>query len=112
MKRLVLLVFAAAILSAQTPTAPRGQRPPRPGVQAAGVQIPVTELKPEAVFEVPGAPDWMVVEDNVWISNRPKNSVARLDPKTNTVAATIEVGKSPCSGITAAFGSVDRKSTR
>src|SRR5689334_6065819 len=104
MKRLLFLLFAVT-LYAQTP-APPGQRPPRPGVRTPGVQIPMTELKPEAVFDVPGAPDWMVVDENVWISNRPKNSVARLDPKTNTVAETIEVGKSPCSGIAAGFGSI------
>src|SRR5262249_31907463 len=60
-----------------------------------------------AVFPLPGTPDWQVVtEDGIWVSNGPKNTVHRLDAKTNQVAATIEVGKRPCSGLTAAFGSV------
>jgi virginiamycin B lyase len=64
-------------------------------------------LTPTAVFPVPGTPDWQVItEDAVWVSNGPKNTVHRLDPKTNQVVAAIEVGKRPCSGLAAGFGSV------
>jgi YVTN family beta-propeller protein len=80
--------------------------PPRPGVKTPGVKIPIARLKPEAVFAVPGAPDWIAVDEAVWISNKPKDTVARLDPKTNVVAATIPVGKRPCSGLAAGFGSL------
>ena len=79
----------------QTPSA--SQRPKRPGVSTPGVRIPITKLKPEAVYDVPGAPDWMAVDKEVWVSNSPKNSVSRLDPKTSAVMATITVGKHPCS---------------
>src|SRR4051812_21938129 len=72
------------------------QRPKRPGVTAPGVRIPITKLKPDAVYDVPGAPDWMAVDKEVWVSNSPKNSVSRLDPKTSAVMATITVGKHPC----------------
>src|SRR5207244_2352976 len=61
---------------------------------------------PDAVFDVPGAPDWIAVDDDVWISNAPKNNVVRLDPKTNQVAATIDVQHEPCSGLAAGFGSL------
>src|SRR4029079_8759484 len=70
-----------------------------------GVRIPITKLKPEAVYDVPGAPDWMAVDKEVWVSNSPKNSVSRLDPKGNTVT-TFTVGKHPCSGLAAGFGTV------
>jgi len=85
-----------------------GQAPPtpKPGVKTAGVKIPIERLKPDAVFPVPGSPDWIAVDEDVWISNKPKDSVARLNPATNTVAATIQVGKRPCSGVAAAFGSL------
>jgi virginiamycin B lyase len=79
---------------------------PKPGVKTAGVKIPIERLKPEAVFPYAGAPDWIAVDESVWVSNRPKDSVARLDPKTNTVAATIAVGKGPCSGLAVGFGSL------
>ena len=58
----------------------------------------MASLKPETVFEVPGSPDWIAVGDAVWISNKPKNSIARIDPKTNKVAETDRGGKAPCSG--------------
>src|SRR5919201_2197278 len=78
--------------------------PPKPGVSTPGVKIPIARLEPEAVFAVPGSPDWLALdpaENAAWVSNAPKNSVSRLDAKTNTVAATITVGKKPCSGLTA-----------
>lgn len=80
-----------------------------PPVQEAAlkaVQIPISRLKPEAVFEVPGVPDWLAIDDHVWVSNKPKDSITGMDPKTNKVAATIAVGKRPCSGLAAAFGSI------
>lgn len=85
-----------------------GQPPPapKPGVKTAGVKIPIERLKPDAVFPIPGSPDWIAVDEEVWISNKPKDSVARLNPTANTVAATIQVGKRPCSGLAAAFGSL------
>ena len=79
---------------------------PKPGVKTPGVKIPIERLKPDAVFPVPGAPDWIAVDEAVWISNKPKDRVVRLDAKSNTVAATIEVGKGPCSGLASGFGSL------
>jgi virginiamycin B lyase len=80
--------------------------PAKPGVKTPGIKIPIERLKPEAVFAVPGAPDWIAVDEAVWISNKPKDTVARLDPKTNTVVATVPVGKRPCSGLATGFGSL------
>lgn len=97
---LLLLPLAFVVQRGQTP------RPPRPGVKTPGVQIPMTALKPDAVFEVPGTPDWLAIDESVWVSNRPKNSVSRLDPKTNAVVDTISVGNLPCSGLAAGFGSL------
>ena len=82
--------------------------PAKPGVKTPGVKIPIERLKPEAVFAVPGSPDWLAADelDAVWVSNKPKDSVSRFDLKSNTVAATLQVGKQPCSGLVAAFGSL------
>lgn len=102
---------------AQEPTAPapaqsapaqtRPPRPPKPGVSTPGVKRDIAAITPIAVFPLPGTPDWQVVtEDGVWVSNGPKNTVHRLDAKSNQVVATVEVGKRPCSGLAAAFGSV------
>jgi virginiamycin B lyase len=99
---MVTIVMALLLGSAvsQPPAAPK------PGVTTAGVKIPIERLKPDAVFPVPGSPDWIAIDEDVWISDKPKDSVARLNPTTNTAAATIPVGKRPCSGLAAAFGSL------
>ena len=87
--------------------AARPPRPPRPGVSTPGVKRDISTLKPLAVFPVEGTPDWQAVTtDAVWVSNGPKNTVHKLDAKTNTVLATVAVGQKPCSGLVTAFGSV------
>jgi YVTN family beta-propeller protein len=83
-----------------------GQPQPKPGVKTPGVRIPITALKPEAIFEVPGSPDWIAIDDSVWISNMPKDAIVRIDPKTNKVAEAIATGKKPCSGLAVGFGSL------
>jgi virginiamycin B lyase len=85
----------------------RARRPPKPGVSTPGVKREMSTITPDAVFPVEGVPDWQVVTDDaIWVSNGPKNSVHRLDPKTNKVVAAVTVGKKPCSGLAAGFGSV------
>src|SRR5258706_5138619 len=96
MRFLILLLPLAALIAAD----------PKPGVKTPGVRIPITALKPDQIFEVPGSPDWILVEDSVWVSNKPKNSVARIDPKTNKVVGVINVGSKPCSGLAVGFGSL------
>jgi virginiamycin B lyase len=88
------------------PAMQNNDRPKRPGVKDASVKIPIERLKPDHVFDVPGNPDWIAIDEHVWVSNEPKNTVTRIDPKANTVVATIAVGKAPCSGLAAGFGSL------
>ncbi len=99
-------LFCAGLLGQSPPPTP--PRPARTGVKTPGVKIPIERLKPDAVFEVGGHPDWLAIDEAAWVSNEPKDSVSRLDPQINKVAATIELGsgKRPCSGLTAAFGSL------
>jgi YVTN family beta-propeller protein len=80
--------------------------PPKPGVKTPGVKIPIERLKPDAVFPYPGSPDWLVIDEAAWVSNSPHGSVAKMDPKTNTIGTPIATGKRPCSGLAVAFGSV------
>jgi virginiamycin B lyase len=89
-----------------SPTTQRSVRPPKPGVKTPGVQIPFASLKPDYEFPVPGAPDWIAVGESIWISNSPKNSVTRIDPKTNKIADTITGLNQPCSGLAIGFGSL------
>ena len=97
---------AAAPPPAEKKGGGRPARPPRPGVSTPGVKREMSTITPAAVISVPGTPDWQVMtEDAVWVSNGPKNTVHRIDVKTNEQVA-IEVGKRPCSGLAAGFGSV------
>jgi virginiamycin B lyase len=85
----------------------RQKRPPKPGVATPGVRREMSSITPLAVFPAEGSPDWQVMtEDAVWVTNGPKNTVHRLDPKSNMVAAVVTVGKRPCSGLAAGFGAV------
>src|SRR5690242_874196 len=89
----VAAMMAAALLSAQAPEdgPSRPARPPRPGVSTPGVKRDIAAVKPIASFPVEGNPDWQVVTDDaVWVTSGRKDIVARLDPKTNTVAAVVE----------------------
>jgi len=106
MRSMIRMLILVPILFSSLAQTPKPARPPRPGVKAPNVRVPMTELKPDAVFDVPGAPDWIAIDESVWVSNEPKHTVARLDPKSNKVLAIIPVGKEPCSGLTTGFGSL------
>lgn len=85
----------------------RPPRAPKPGVSTPGVKREIAGITPLAVFTTGGTPDWQVLTaDSVWVANGPMNTIHRLDPKTNQVVATVEVGKKPCSGLTEGFGSI------
>ncbi len=85
----------------------RPKRLPRPGVKTTGVRRDMSSITPDAVFPAEGTPDWQVsTKEAEWVSNAPKNTVHRMDPKSNTVTAVIAVGKKPCSGLAAGFGSI------
>jgi YVTN family beta-propeller protein len=106
-RTVVVGIAMVSVMFAQDAPKQRPQRPPRPGVSTPGVKREMSTITPTAVFPVEGVPDWQTVsEDAVWVSNGPKNTLHRLDSKTNKVIATIEVGKRPCSGLAAGFGSI------
>lgn len=95
------LVSASAFLGGEEPKFPK-----KTGVQTAGLQHDIAELKPIATFPVDGHPDWMAAaNDAVWVTSSNTNRVVRLDAKTNRTGATVTVAK-PCSGLAIGFGSL------
>jgi virginiamycin B lyase len=103
----------AIVVHAQVPEKKQSEKkrpkdPPRPGVNTPGVKRELSSIPPVAVFDTgSGTPDWQVLTDDaVWVANGPRNAIHRLDVNTNKIAATITVGKRPCSGLTAGFGSI------
>jgi virginiamycin B lyase len=104
---LTLALVPLFVAQGQAPAPNKGARkmPPKPGIP--GLSKPIDTLKPDAIFPVEGVPDWLTMtEDAAWVSNKPKDSISRMDVKSNKVVATIPVGKKPCSGLAAGFGSV------
>jgi virginiamycin B lyase len=102
MRRIAIFFALPLLVCAQVP-----KRTPRPGVSTPGVKREMSAIHPAASFPVEGTPDWQVITDDaVWVTNGPKNTIHRLDPKTNKVAAVVEVGPKPCSGLAAGFGSI------
>jgi YVTN family beta-propeller protein len=101
----------AVLVHAQAPEKKSEKKPkdrPRPGVSTPGVKREISSITPVAVFDTgSGTPDWQVLTgDAVWVANGPRNAIHRLDVNTNKIAATIPVGKRPCSGLAAGFGSI------
>ena len=102
MRRIAILIAAAALAVAQPARRPGA----RPGVSTPGVKREMSAMQPQAVFPVEGTPDWQVITDDaVWVTNGPKH-IHRLDPRTDQVVAAVEVGRKPCSGLAAGFGSI------
>jgi virginiamycin B lyase len=110
--RFAVACLALAVgINAQNADGPSNNAPsrlPRPGVNTPGVKRELSSIHPVAVFDPgSGAPDWQVLtDDSVWVANGPRNAIHRLDVNTNQLAATIPVGKRPCSGLAAGFGSI------
>src|SRR5437870_1767191 len=111
-RTMMLVAFASLVFGQDAPPAVekkgggRAPRPKPPGVSTPGVKREMTTITPTAVYSIPGTPDWQVTTAEAqWVSNGPKNTLHRMDPKTSKSIA-IEVGKRPCSGLAAGFGSV------
>jgi virginiamycin B lyase len=104
----VAALLAVSLLSAQdAPPLRKSRRPPPPGVATPGVKRDMGSIKPDFVIPIEGTPDWQVLtEDSVWVTNGPRNTIHRINAKTNQVEAAIPVGKRPCSGLAASFGSI------
>ena len=114
-KRLFVAVFLSLAVAAhaQGPEKKQSEKkgpknPPRPGVSTPGVKRDIASITPLAIFDAEsGTPDWQTLSDDaVWVTNGPRNVIHRLDVNSNKIAATITVGKRPCSGLATGFGSI------
>ena len=105
MKNHLLISVALAVVSTQLAT-PQTPHSAPPGITTPGIQIPLAKLKPDAIIPVPGAPDWIAVGEDVWVSNRPKSNVSRIDPGSNSVKQVVSDLPGACSGLAIGFGSL------
>jgi virginiamycin B lyase len=77
---------------------------PTMGVKTPGVQIPFANLKPEAEFPAPAKPDWLFFSGSAFACG--KDSLDRIDPKTNKQGEPIAGLSKPCGGMASAFDSL------
>jgi streptogramin lyase len=110
------LLLAAPILpsslKAQQPTATSSaaaaHRPRiiRPGVNLPGISRSMANIEKDAVFTIPGSPDWSVVTpDSLWVTTGRDSHIVQLLAATNTIGKVLPI-KDPCSGVANAFGSL------
>jgi virginiamycin B lyase len=88
-----LLVVATAFLAA----------PPCP----AAAQRSIAELRPLATIQLGKTADWVAVTaDAVWVASTGPFAVNRINPKTNTLVARIELPGEACAGLALGAGSL------
>jgi len=78
---------------------------PKSGIKTPGIQIPFERLKSEAQIAV-DTPGWITTGESAFISNRSKDALVRIDPKSNKLLDPILDLKQPCSGSVMAFGTL------
>ena len=79
--------------------------PPKAGIKTPGIQIPFEILKPEAQVPVE-TPGWISVGDSVFVPNKSKDALVRIDPKTNKALDSVPDLKKPCAGAVMAFSTL------
>lgn len=68
---------------------------------------PIEELTPTATIHVGKTADWVAItEDAVWVGSTGPNAVSQIDPRTNTLVATVRVPGNPCAGLAIGHGSL------
>jgi virginiamycin B lyase len=101
------VLFSLARADDKTPKSANRKSPPaipKVGIKTPGVQIPFANLKPEVEFEAPAKPEWVAFSTSVFAPG--KDSIERIDPKTNKKVEPITALTQPCGGLASAFGSL------
>src|SRR6516225_1786790 len=102
----VFVIGTTLFGAASDPQKPTKKPAPKPGIKTPGVQIPFQSLKPLAEITIEGAPGDILVNDSVWVLNSGKDSVVKIDGKTNKPADPVKDLHKPCSGLASGFGSL------
>lgn len=80
---------------------------------AAASNVPVgtirsiAELTPTATIYLGKTADWVAITpEAVWVGTTGPNAVQKIDPRTNTLVATVLLPGNPCAGLAAGFGAL------
>jgi virginiamycin B lyase len=100
MRILTCILTVVFAISAASPTTPA----PKQGIRTPGVQIPFSNLKPEATFQTPDKPEWIFFSTDVFVPA--KDHLDHIDVKTNKTVDPVAGLNKPCGGMVSAFGSL------
>ena len=65
----------------------------------------IEELTPTATIHVGKTADWVAISaEAVWVGSTGPNAVSEIDPRTNTLVATVPLPGEPCAGLAVGFG--------
>jgi|SRR5580658_1229241 virginiamycin B lyase len=74
-------------------------------VEAARREI--SELTPLTTIRLGKTADWVALADEaVWVGTTGPNAVVQIDPRSNTLGATVLLPGEPCAGLAIGFGSL------
>jgi virginiamycin B lyase len=104
----IFVIGATAFGAASNPQKPvkKAVAGPKPGVKTPGVQIPIQSLKALAEIPVEGTPGDILITDSAWVMNPSKDSIAKIDGKSNKPGDSLKDLHKPCSGLATGFGSL------
>ncbi len=73
----------------------------------AAAQRPIAELNPLVTLKLGKTADWVAITaDAVWVASTGPFAVNRIDPKTNTRVASVELAGEACAGLAVGAGSL------
>jgi hypothetical protein len=105
-----LLAGALSVAGCGSSTTTRHGAPHVVIVPRFGTMSQLRRDRVSAVIDVggaPEAPDWQAqATDAIWVANAAKETIQRIDPKTNRVTDARVTIKQPCAGLVVAFASV------
>lgn len=100
-----LIVITASVQAASDPqkVAKKVAAPSKPGIKTPGVQIPFASLKALAEIPSEGTSSEVLVTDAAWAVSSTKDTITKIDNKTNKPADPIKGLHKPCSGMANGF---------
>jgi DNA-binding beta-propeller fold protein YncE len=100
-------IIAAAVFVTICAGAGTVKKPgPKLGVKTPGVQVPFESLKALAEIPIAGTPGDILITDSVWVMNAGKDSIEKIDGKSNKPGEALTGLHKPCSGLATGFGSL------
>ncbi len=104
--RFALLLLLAACGGSEADE-PQPAESAQPEETSRGVRELELQDELQAEFDIPDQPEWITSGfGSVWVTRDEAAAVERIDPETNEVVASIDVGAHPCAGIVAAYDAV------